>query len=114
MIEDLGRVRGSLHLESDVAVIGAGPGGIVAALECASRGLRVLILESGGVTHERDLQELSDAASMDPKIHAPLSLAIRRQLGGTSVIWGGRCVPYDPVDFAHTRYHRRRDLASFV
>jgi choline dehydrogenase-like flavoprotein len=28
-----------------------------------------------------------------------MSLATRRQIGGTSTIWGGRCVPYDPVDF---------------
>jgi choline dehydrogenase-like flavoprotein len=28
-----------------------------------------------------------------------LSLATRRQLGGASNIWGGRCVPFDPIDF---------------
>ncbi|MFO0748138.1 MAG: GMC family oxidoreductase [Myxococcota bacterium] len=28
-----------------------------------------------------------------------MAVAVRRQIGGTSSIWGGRCVPYDPVDF---------------
>jgi len=99
VIEDLGAVTSSLRLECDVAVVGAGPGGIVLALECASRGLNVVLLESGGDAFEPDLQDLSEAASLDAAMHAPLSLAIRRQIGGTSVIWGGRCVPYDPVDF---------------
>jgi choline dehydrogenase-like flavoprotein len=28
-----------------------------------------------------------------------MSLATRRQLGGASNLWGGRCVPFDPIDF---------------
>jgi len=28
-----------------------------------------------------------------------MSLATRRQVGGATNIWGGRCVPFDPVDF---------------
>jgi len=28
-----------------------------------------------------------------------MSIAVGRQLGGTSVLWGGRCVPFDPIDF---------------
>ena len=35
----------------------------------------------------------------DERRHAPVGIAVRRQIGGTSVIWGGRCAPYDPVDF---------------
>jgi choline dehydrogenase-like flavoprotein len=29
-----------------------------------------------------------------------MGVAVARRLGGTSNLWGGRCVPYDPIDFA--------------
>ena len=35
----------------------------------------------------------------DRSTHAEVPLAVSRQIGGTSNIWGGRCVPYDPIDF---------------
>jgi choline dehydrogenase-like flavoprotein len=82
-----------------VAVVGAGPAGIVIALELARGGLDVVVLESGSTRFDPTAQRLADAAELDPQVHAPMSMATRRQIGGTSVIWGGRCVPYDPIDF---------------
>jgi choline dehydrogenase-like flavoprotein len=99
LIEDIGSLTGEARFEAELAVVGAGPAGIVTALEAADRGINVLLVESGQRGFDPAVQELSDAAVWDRKRHAPLSLAVRRQLGGTSVIWGGRCVPYDPVDF---------------
>jgi choline dehydrogenase-like flavoprotein len=43
-------------------------------------------------------QDLSRRAGADPW-HVPSELSVRRQLGGTSALWGGRCVPFDPIDF---------------
>jgi choline dehydrogenase-like flavoprotein len=86
-------------LTGDVAVVGAGPVGIATALELADRGLDVIVIESGEETHREAIQQLSDAAEWDSRVHAPMSIAVRRQVGGTSTIWGGRCVPYDRVDF---------------
>ncbi|MDX6610225.1 MAG: hypothetical protein QOF85_2150 [Solirubrobacterales bacterium] len=86
------------RIEADVAIVGAGPAGIVIALELAGAGHRVLLLESGGTRFDRDAQRLGDAVGPDPH-HVELSLATRRQLGGASNIWGGRCVPFDPIDF---------------
>jgi choline dehydrogenase-like flavoprotein len=80
-------------------VVGAGPAGIVIALEAAKHGFDVLLIESGHDKFDAHVQQLSDAAAWDPGLHSPMSLTVRRQLGGTSVIWPGRCVPYDPVDF---------------
>ena len=93
-------------LSGDVAVIGAGPAGIVAALELADAGLDVILVESGRRRFDPDIQRLGDAALVDPDRHAPMGMATRRQVGGTTVIWGGRCVPYDPIDF------ERRELLS--
>lgn len=87
------------ELSADVVVVGAGPAGIVVALELAAAGVSVLLSESGGVTASPSQQELSDAILESPERHAAMRVAVRRQLGGTTSIWGGRCVPYDPVDF---------------
>jgi len=99
MIEDLGALRDDVGIAADLAVIGAGPAGIVVALEAAKHGISVVLIESGGRTFDQSVQELAEAAHWDRRRHAPLSLSTRRQVGGTSNIWGGKCVPFDPVDF---------------
>jgi choline dehydrogenase-like flavoprotein len=86
-------------IEADVAVVGAGPAGIALALGLSREGHRVVLLESGGEQFDRRAQLLGDTAGEDPR-HVPMSLATRRQLGGASNIWGGRCVPFDPIDLA--------------
>jgi choline dehydrogenase-like flavoprotein len=88
-----------MTLDAELAIVGAGPAGIVTALEVAKHGIKVILIESGSQSFDPSVQGLSDAAAWDRKRHAPMSMAVRRQVGGTSVIWGGRCVPYDPVDF---------------
>lgn len=42
-----------------------------------------------------------EADISDPDRHAPLGVATRPGLGGTSRLWGGRCVPMDASDFRH-------------
>jgi GMC oxidoreductase/FAD dependent oxidoreductase len=104
MIEDLGALSEHMDVEAELAVVGAGPAGIVVALEAAQHGISVVVLESGDRTFDPSVQELSEAAEWDHHRHAALSLSMRRQVGGTSNIWGGRCVPFDPVDFASRPY----------
>lgn len=58
----------------------------------------MLLLDSGGDAFDAAAQALGDTDGEDP-LHAPMSLATRRQLGGASNLWGGRCVPFDPIDF---------------
>src|SRR5690349_3420485 len=87
------------ELAADVVVVGAGPAGIVVALELAAAGVSVLLLESGDIKASQSSHELSDAILESPERHAAMRVAVRRQVGGASTIWGGRCVPYDPVDF---------------
>lgn len=100
MIEDMAHQHGlDVTAACDVAVVGAGPAGIVLALELARAGQHVILVESGLRRYEPCLSQLSEAAHFDPDRHAPVPMASRRQIGGSSVIWGGRCVPYDPVDF---------------
>lgn len=85
-------------IEADVAVVGAGPAGIVLALELARARRRVVLIESGGERFDPEIQRLGDTVGDDPH-HVEMSLTTRRQVGGASNLWGGRCVPFDPVDF---------------
>jgi choline dehydrogenase-like flavoprotein len=91
-------------LEADLAVVGAGPAGITVAVEAARQGFEVILVESGDETARPDAQRLADAANWDRSLHGPMSESVRRQLGGSSTVWGGRCVPYDRVDFERRAY----------
>ena len=82
-----------------VCVVGSGPAGMVLALELARHGCRVTIVESGGEGDDERAQSLSEAEFGVEGTHAPMGDAVRRGWGGTSTLWGGRCVPYDPIDF---------------
>ncbi|HTX54344.1 MAG TPA: GMC oxidoreductase [Candidatus Baltobacteraceae bacterium] len=87
-------------IEADVAVVGGGPIGVVTALELARSGAQVALIESG---HERVDQAAQDLATLssrqDDYFHSRSELTVRRQVGGTTALWGGRCVKFDPIDF---------------
>ena len=86
-------------MQTEVCIIGAGPVGIALALELSRLGKTVLLLESGAIGKRKDVQTLSDACIADLNQHVAMNLAVQRRLGGTSNLWGGRCVPMDPLDF---------------
>jgi 2-polyprenyl-6-methoxyphenol hydroxylase-like FAD-dependent oxidoreductase len=83
----------------NVCVIGAGPVGITIALECEAAGLTVLLLEAGRPHPQRKSDGLCQAEIVAPLNHAALEVTTRTGLGGTSAVWGGRCVPFDDIDF---------------
>jgi hypothetical protein len=94
-------IQQGARLCAPLVVIGAGPAGIVCALEACKRGVDVILIETGNRKQKPDYQKLSIAHRQRPDLHAPVELTVSRQIGGTSTIWGGRCVPYDRVDFMH-------------
>jgi len=94
------------QLQSEVCVIGAGAAGVTLALELARKGADVILLEAGGL----NANALADADLagniVDTRHHAPLSECRSRQLGGTTALWVGRCLPLDPIDFEIRDYVR--------
>ncbi|ADB73207.1 FAD-dependent oxidoreductase [Geodermatophilus obscurus] len=86
----------------DVCVVGAGPVGLSLALEAARSGLQVLLVEAGHRTRKPSGTPLDEtiATVLDPGVHAPFSATTRLGLGGTSWLWGGRCVPFELADLA--------------
>ena len=59
----------------------------------------MLLLESGRKTSDAYIQELSNADIVSHEVHDDMSIAVSRQLGGTSNLWGGICLRFDPIDF---------------
>lgn len=90
--------RGSV-LQPDLCIVGAGAAGIPLALSLAGTGLRVLLLEAGERTRDPRAQQLYAGELADPQRHSPTDRYRVRGLGGSTALWGGRCMPYDPIDF---------------
>lgn len=98
MIVDARTLPEDIRLHADIAIVGAGPAGITLAHELIGSGLTVLLLEAGGKEPETRMLDSHHGDVLDPDRHPPLSLYRVRGLGGTSTLWGGRCVPFDPID----------------
>jgi len=64
-----------------VLVVGAGPAGIVQALELRRHGVEVTMLAGGMDGFRADFQALADAEIADPTRHAPMQIAVRRAFG---------------------------------
>src|SRR5699024_2994934 len=88
-------------LDYDCCVVGAGPVGLAFALEAAEMGARVLLVDAGdGDTVKQPVSSLPGGHThiVDAARHAPLDMAIRRGVGETARLWGGRCVGLEAVD----------------
>lgn len=90
--------RGST-LTADVCVVGGGAAGITLALSLSGRGLSVLLLEAGERTNDKRAQAHYEGEVADERMHSPVHRYRLRGLGGSTSLWGGRCMPYDPIDF---------------
>lgn len=89
-----------------VIVVGSGPVGLALATDLARRKISVTVLESGENGVNPTIQALSDARLAEPVRHDEMGVAVSRRLGGTSNLWGARCLPFDPIDF------RERDFVD--
>lgn len=86
--------------ECDVAIVGSGAGGAVAAATLAEAGLEVIVIEAGG-HHNRDsypddpLEAIAaiyrDAGLTIVEGRPPIPVPVARAVGGTTVINSGTC-----------------------
>jgi choline dehydrogenase-like flavoprotein len=104
MIIDARDLPDGATLTADVCIVGAGAAGITLALELAKDSIDVLVLESGGLRPEKATQELYSGTVADERLHSPPDTYRQRRFGGTTTIWGGRCMPLDPIDFERRDY----------
>lgn len=91
-------------LEADVCIVGAGAAGIAVALDLIECRMDVLLLESGGLDEEAQTQALYQGTVTDERLHTPPDRYRQRRFGGSTTIWGGRCMPLDAIDFEARDY----------
>lgn len=86
------------RIEADLCIIGAGAAGITLARQFRGTNTQVVLLESGGADFEAPTQALNAGPNLGMPYYE-LEDARLRFFGGTTAIWGGRCVPLDDLDF---------------
>lgn len=89
--------------EYDVCVVGAGPVGIAVARRLEGSGLRVGLLESGGLVETRRDRALLAGAVVGRPYWSLTAIRMRRFGGGTAQ-WGGMCRPLEDSDFERRRW----------
>ncbi len=104
MISDLNHLTPGSIINADVCIVGAGAAGISLALSLSGRGLKILLLESGFEWVDESSQDLYQGEVVDEKLHSPPDKYRQRRFGGSTTIWGGRCMPFDPIDFEQRDY----------
>lgn len=97
MLRSLDETAPEEPLQTQVIVVGAGLAGLFLADALASRGVSVLVLESGAETQERETHPLN-AVELEGDSYRGAEHGRFRCLGGTSTRWGGALLPYLPGD----------------
>lgn len=98
MLQDLNDLPAGTPIETDVCIIGAGAAGITLARSLLNTPLKVCLLESGGMDHDTKIADLGSGENVGHDYYDMVDSRLRF-FGGTTNIWGGRCVPMDPEDF---------------
>ena len=79
----------------DICIIGTGPAGIVLCSELADTGLRICVLESGGLRKDSHNDDLRKVISEGINVK---DYSRERILGGASTTWSGLSSTLDPID----------------
>ncbi|MFD2569125.1 GMC oxidoreductase [Spirosoma soli] len=99
MIISKNNVQPGQTLTTDVCIIGSGPAAISVALGLAATERNIVVVAGGGWSETIANQDLNRGVVAKAGSHEPLEENRRRQFGGTSAAWGGRCIPFEPLDF---------------
>ncbi len=97
MIHDLNEQQCEVHkIEAGVLIIGAGIAGLVTAVKLHERGMKSVVVESGGRIQETASHVLN-RVEQTGQLYAGAEQRYRC-LGGTSSRWGGAMIPLLPED----------------
>lgn len=99
MILPTSSLAGGETFNARLCIIGAGPAGISLALQFLGTGIDVILVAGGGEAPDATTQALYEGEIADEALHSPLTEYRHRRFGGSSVTWGGRCIPFDRIDF---------------
>jgi len=80
----------------DICVVGAGIAGLTLVSALRQRGLKVLVLEGGGLTHEPRSQSLFESElDFTGAVNEGVANGRFRVFGGSGTRWLGKCVPLE-------------------
>lgn len=118
MITEIDHLAEGASLAADLCIVGAGAAGLMIAREFLGTSTQVVLVESGGWTTRDDTQDLYGGEVEQP--FRGLQAGRARVFGGTTTLWGGQCIPLDPIDFEARPWVRssgwpitRADLAPY-
>ncbi len=86
-------------LDSAICIVGSGPAAISMAMSLLEQRRKIIILAGGSWTETPENRELNKGFADPVMSHEPLEENRARVFGGASALWGGRCLPLDPIDF---------------
>lgn len=98
MLQDFRRLDNK-SIDADLCIVGAGAAGITIARRLKDSGLRICLLESGGLTFDEDVHMLNAGEDTGFDQGPGLSDSRLRYLGGSTNHWVGHCAPYSDIDF---------------
>jgi choline dehydrogenase-like flavoprotein len=99
MIAPAHAAAGSERIEADLCIVGGGAAGLTLAHALRTTGMSIVVLESGAEGFDKAANDLNGGEVAEGSSHPTPALYRQRGLGGSTRIWGGRCVPYEPLDF---------------
>ncbi|WP_347987148.1 GMC oxidoreductase [Methylomonas sp. AM2-LC] len=102
MITNLNQCKPESLQNYPFCIIGSGAAGISLAVALIRKGRKVLLLEAGDWKEERELDEFYTGHANAP--HPPVNEYRHQRFGGTTHLWGGRCVPMDALDFDYRQH----------
>jgi choline dehydrogenase-like flavoprotein len=99
MIEDAKTLQNNTLIDADILIIGAGAAGISLATNFLDKPVKVVILESGGLTYESATQALCRGENVGLR-YEPLDLCRVRIFGGSTDRrgWAGWCKTFSQFD----------------
>jgi len=94
-VNDPSEIKNKTPSVPRTVVIGAGAAGLYAASQLAARGHEVVLIEAGG----SQLGNFAPATYKNVgRNHSGIRLARSRNIGGTTNLWGGQLVEFQPID----------------
>jgi choline dehydrogenase-like flavoprotein len=99
MILEASHIENRANLTTGVCIVGSGAAGITLALELSRNNVPTIVLAGGRKRESSSDRDLYRGVADSTHPHEPLEENRRRAFGGTTIAWGGRCVPLEPIDF---------------
>ena len=98
-LRSLSTLQNGETLEADICIVGTGPAGATLMRELAGTRLRVIVVESGETNPVSFAESLNEIESIGVARTLDQTIVRNRILGGTSLLWSGRCAYLDEIDY---------------